>query len=122
MAQTLTVTGNFNAPLEDSTATAPVSLNVTFAFTGRADFSRAYSGVVTNDPVSLGTLATPGAKAVLVKCILGTCTITFNGGSDAWPLNAAGGFFLWSNISQGFLTSAAITTPGAATVIFVALG
>lgn len=122
MAQTLTIAGKFSAPLEDTPTQAPVDLGVTMTFTGRADFSRKYDAPVTGDSVNLGTLTTGGAKAVLVKCILGTCTITFNGGSDSWPLAAGSGYFLWSNTTQGFLTAAAITTPGAATVVFIALG
>jgi hypothetical protein len=123
MSQQLTISGKFLTPIEDSTVTAAIDMGVVMPYTARADFSRKYDSAVTADPVSLGTLTTAGAKAVLVKCILGTCTITFNGGSDAWPLAASpAGFLLWCNTTQGYLTSAAVTTSGAATVIFVALG
>lgn len=122
MAQNFTVAGKVMAPFENTTAVAPVDLGVSFAFSGRADFSRQYDGAVTDDPVSLGTLSTGGAKGVMVKCLAGTCTIKFNGGSDAWPLAAGAGYFLWVNSAQGFLTAALITTTGAATVLFLAVG
>lgn len=122
MAQNFTVAGKLSVPLEDTTVAAPIDLGITFPFVSRADFSRKYDGAITDDPVNLGTLATGGAKGVIVKCIAGNCTIKFNGGDDAWPLSTGGGFFLWVNSAQGFLTNALITTPGAATVIFLAVG
>ena len=91
-------------------------------FTGRADFVRAYAGAVTNDPVDLGTLASPGAKGVLVKVQSGSCTVAFQSTSgQAWPL-AVGGYFLWLNPSAAFPTSAFITTTGPASVVFIAVG
>ena len=57
-----------------------------------------------------------------MKYTAGTCTVKFNGGSDAWPLAAGAGYFLWINSSQGFLTSALVTTTGSATVVFIAVG
>jgi len=122
MAQTFTVSGNAKIPLEDSQATAPIDLGIAFPITARADFSRKYDVAVTDDAVDLGTLDVAGAKVVLVKCIAGNCTIKFNGDTVAWPLSTAGGPFLWSNSAQGFVTSALISTTGAATIIFLAVG
>jgi len=122
MAQNFTVAGKLSIPLEDTTAAAPIDLGITFPFLSRADYSRRYDAAVTDDAVSLGTLANAGAKGVIVKCTSGSCAIKFNGGSEAWPLTAGGGFFLWVNSSQGFLTGASITTTGAATVVFLAVG
>lgn len=122
MAQNFTIVGKLSVPLEDTTVAAPIDLGITFPFTGRTDFSRKYDGAVTDDPVNLGTLVTGGAKGVIVKCIAGSCTVKFNGGSDAWPLSAGGGHFSWQNSAQGFLTAALITTTGAATVVFLAVG
>lgn len=122
MAQNFTIAGKLSVPLEDTVVAAPIDLGITFPFGGRADFSRKYDGAITDDAVSLGTLATGGAKGVIVKCIAGSCTVKFNGGSDAWPLSTAGGFFLWVNSAQGFLTAALITTTGAATIVFLAVG
>lgn len=122
MAQNFTVTGNLQIPLEDAGSPAPVSLAISFPYVPRADFSRKYDGAVTDDPVNLGTLTVGGAKGVMVKCMAGTCTIKFNGGTDAWPLGAGTGYFLWMNSAQGFLTAALITTTGAATVVFIAVG
>lgn len=123
MAQNFTVAGNLQIPLEDAGSSAPISLAISFPYVPRADFSRKYDDAVADDPVNLGTLATSGgAKGVLVKCAAGTCTVKFNGGTDAWPLAAGAGYFLWINSSQGFLTSALITTTGSATVVFIAVG
>lgn len=123
MAQSFTVAGNLQIPLEDAGSPAPISLAISFPYVPRADFSRKYDGAITDDPVNLGTLASGGgAKGVIVKCMAGTCTVKFNGGTDAWPLAASAGYFLWINSSQGFLTSALITTTGSATVVFIAVG
>lgn len=122
MAQTLTSAGKLSIPLEDGGPTAPIDLGVAFAFAGKADFSRKYDGPVTDDAVNLGTLASGGAKGVIVKCSLGNCTVKFNGGSDAWPLDAGAGFFLWLNSARPFPTAALITTTGPATVLFLAVG
>jgi len=122
MTQTLTVAGAVSLPLVDGTNVAPVPLTASMVFTSRADFSRAYTGVVTNDSVNLGTLTSPGAKGVLVLCTTGSCTVAFQStANEAWPL-AVGGYFLWLNPSTPFPTSAYITTTGPATVIFIAVG
>ncbi len=122
MAQNFTVAGKLSIPLEDAGPQAPIDLGVNFPYVAKADYSRKYDGAVTDDAVNLGTLTTGGAKGVMVKCSTGTCTAKFNGGTDAWPLAAGAGYFLWVNSSQGFLTSALITTTGAATVVFIAVG
>lgn len=123
MAQTFTVAGAASLPFEDGTNVAPISLALAIPYTGRADFQRTYSGGVTNDPVDFGTLEMVGAKGVLVKCTLGTCTIKFQDSTTgtAFPL-AVGGFFLWSNPTIPFPTSAFITTTAAAAVLFIAVG
>lgn len=122
MAQTLTSVGKLSIPLEDGGPVAPIDLGLTFVLTARADYSRKYDAPVTDDAVNLGTLASPGAKGVLVKCSIGACTIKFNGGADAWPIDAASGFFLWLNSARAFPTAALITTTGPATIIFLAVG
>lgn len=121
MAQTLTVAGAASLPFEDGTNVAPINLAAALGFTSRADFSRAYSGLVTDDVVNFGTLTSPGAKGVIVKCTAGSCTIKFNGATDAWPLSP-GGYFVWINTAQAFPTAALISTTGAATVVFIAVG
>ena len=122
MAQTLLSAGKLSIPLEDGGPVAPIDLGLSLIFTGRADFSRTYTALTTDDAVNLGTLATPGAKGVLVKCSVGACTVKFNGAADAWPLDAAAGFFLWLNTARPFPTAALISTTGPATVIFIAVG
>jgi hypothetical protein len=122
-SQVMSVSGFFSAPLENTTSTAAVALATTLTFTSMAEFTRTYSGAISADPVSLGTLSGPGAKAILVKCLSGSCTIGFNGDTTTqWPIAAGGGYMLWVNGSQGFVTAAAITTTGACSVVFVALG
>ena len=121
MAQNLTIAGTASIPLEDGGPIAPISLTALLAFTGRADYVRSYAGAVADDAVDFGTLAGSGAKGLLVKCAAGSCTIKFNGSTAAWPL-APGGYFLWVNTAQFFPTSALITTTGAASVVFLAVG
>jgi hypothetical protein len=121
MAQNLTVAGAASFPLEDGGPTAPINLATVLGFTSRADYVRTYAGAIVDDPVDFGTLTGTGAKGVLVKCTAGGCTIKFNGGADAWPL-APGGYFLWINTAQFFANAALITTTGAASVVFVAVG
>ena len=122
MAQTFAVSGNVAIPLEDGSTPAPINLAASMVFTGRADFQRSYTGAVTNEAVDFGTLAAAGAKGVLVKCTAGSCTVRFmDNASPAWPL-APGGYFLWLNPSAPFPDSAFITTTGAATVVFIAVG
>ena len=121
MATKLTVAGKASLPLEDGGTVAPVDLAVDLTFISDAYFIRDYAGAVTDDAVNLGALTVPGAKGVLVKCLSGACTVKFNGGTQAWPL-APGGHFFWANPSTPFPTSAAISTTGAARVLFLAVG
>lgn len=122
MAQNLSVAGAASIPLEDGGSVAPIDLTTQLTFLSRADFARNYAAAVTNDPVDFGTLMTGGAKGVIVKCKVGSCTVAFQSTSgQAWPL-AAGGYFLWINPSAAFPTSAFITTTGAAQVVFLAVG
>lgn len=121
MAQNLKVAGALSLPLEDGTNVAPVDLTVSLPYTGRADFVRSYTGSVTDEAVNLGTLATPGAKGVLIKALSGSCTVKFNGGADAWPI-AVGGYFLWINPSTPFPTAVLLSTTGPAQILFIAVG
>lgn len=122
MSQTLTVQGALSIPLVDGGTVAPVALTASLGYTSRADFMRSYSGTISNDPVDFGTLASPGAKGIIVLVTSGSCTIAFQSTSgQAWPL-APGGYFLWINPSSPFPTSAFITTTGPAAVLFIAVG
>lgn len=122
MAQNLTVAGAASLPFEDGTNVAPIQLAASLGFTSRADFARAYAGAVTDDPVDFGTLAAAGAKGVIVKCTAGSCVIKFQSNTSiAWPL-APGGYFIWINTAQAFPNAAFITTTGAASVVFIAVG
>lgn len=121
MAEKFTIVGKAALPLEDGGTVAPIDLAVDLTYVGRADFRRDYTIATVDDVVDLGTLETLGAKGVLVKCRTGSCTIKFNGGTQAWPL-APGGLFLWVNTAVAFPTAAAVSTTGAASVVFVAVG
>lgn len=121
MAQKLTVAGKASTAFEDGSTVAPIDLAIDITYLNRADFEREYTGAVTDEAVSFGTLVSAGAKGVLVKVKSGSCTIKFNGGVTAWPL-APGGYFLWANPSTPFPTAALITTTGPAHVIFFAIG
>ena len=125
MALTLSVIGRLLASVEDLQQPAAVDLGQNFIFTQRADLECVYPGVVTDDVVNLGSLATGGAKLVLVKVTQGSATIKFTVGATtetiAWPL-VPGAYFLYCNPSGGFPTSAKVTTTAAATVKFLAVG
>lgn len=121
MAQNFKVAGAASLPLEDGTNVAPVDLTVNLPYTARADFVRSYAGAVTDESVNLGTLATPGAKGLLVKALSGACTIKVNGETVAWPL-AVGGYMLWVNPSTPFPTAVLLSTTGPAQILFVAVG
>lgn len=117
----LTVTGKFSAPYEDSGGSGTFDLGALFAFTQREHFEAVYSEATASDAVDFGSLAAGGAKACIVKCTSGQCTVKFNGEDLAFPL-VPGAYFLYVNPSGGFITSAIISTPGAATVKLLALG
>jgi hypothetical protein len=125
MAMTVTVTGKVQVQLEDGQVPAPIDLGASFPVTQRADFERVYAGAVTDDVVDLGTLATGGAKLVLIKVTQGAATVKMVVGVtvdlNPIPLNP-GAYHLYCNPSAGFPTGAKITTTGAATVKFIALG
>jgi hypothetical protein len=120
MTQQLKVNGAAALPFEDGTNVAPIDLTAVLTYTSRADFSRSYSGAVTDDPVDFGTLA-GGAKALIIKASSGACTIKFNGDTHAWPIGV-GGYMLWINPATPFPTAALITTLAAASILFIALG
>ena len=121
MAQIFKVAGSAALPFDDGANVAPIDLAVNLPYTGRADFVRTYAGSVTDESVNLGTLASPGAKGILIKAISGACTVKFNGGTDAWPI-AQGGYFLWVNPSTPFPTAVLLSTTGPAQILFIAVG
>ena len=120
MAQQLVVSGSFAIPLEDGGAVAQVDLKQAFNVTQRADFSRVYDALVTDDVVNLGTLATAGAKGFIIKCKSGSCTVKLNGSTVAISLDA-GAEIMYVNPVSGWLTTATISTTGPATILFLAV-
>ena len=121
MAQNYSVAGAVSAAFVDGGSPSPISLTATIPYTSRADFQRAYTAPVTDDPVDMGTLIAAGAKGVIVVCLAGSATIKFNGSTAAWPL-APGGHFSWCNPSTPYPTAALVTTTGPATIVFLAIG
>ena len=121
MAQNYSVAGAVSAAFVDGGSPSPISLAAVIPYISRADFQRAYTAPIVDDIVNFGTLVAAGAKGVIVVCLAGSATIKFNGGLDAWPL-APGGHFSWCNPSTPFPTAALITTPGPATIVFLAIG
>lgn len=125
MALSLVVTGQLQVSVEDGKAPASVDLGQNFPFTQRADFERVYTGAIADDPVDFGTLNVGGAKGVIVKVTQGAATVKFAVGvtteNIAWPL-VPGAYFFYCNPSGGFPTGAKVTTTGAATVKFIAVG
>ncbi len=125
MALKVVITGTMQVGLEDAKTPGALDLAQDFTITQRADFERVYATAATDDPVDFGTLAVGGAKGVLIKVTLGAATIKFlNGvttGTLSWPL-VPGAYFLYMNPSGGFPTGALVSTPGAASVKFIAVG
>ncbi len=121
MTQSVTVVGKFSAPFEDGGGSGTFDLGALFAFTQREHFEAVYTEATTDDPVDFGSLSVGGAKACIVKCTVGACTIKFNGEALAFPL-VPGAYFLYVNPSGGFLTAALVSTVGSATVKLLALG
>lgn len=125
MALTLAVSGLIQLPVEDGKASAGIDLTASLPYTQRADFERVYAGVTAADNVDFGTLATGGAKGVIVKVTQGSATIAFKQGATVspleWPL-VPGAYFLYMNPSGAFPTGAQVTTTGPATVKFIAVG
>lgn len=125
MSLTLLITGQLQFSVEDQKQSAAVDLGQNFPFTQRADFERVYTVAAVDDAVDFGTLATGGAKGVLVKVTLGAATIKFVVGATtetiAWPL-VPGAYFLYVNPGGGFPTGAKVNTTGAATVKFIVVG
>lgn len=118
--QTLAVTGRLTAPLEDGQAAAPMDLGFTINYTQKVCDDLVFASTVTDQAIGLGTLATGGAKAFILKCTLGSCTIKMNGGTDVITL-ALGGYLLYANPLAGQLTALTITTTGAATLKILAV-
>lgn len=125
MAQTLIVAGKLTHPDEDGQAAAPISLDSSWVFTQKAAFDRVYDGALADDPIDFGTLVTAGAKLILIKCPIGSCTFKFMSGMTTgniiWTLQP-GGYFLFNNPAQGGPTGCKVTVTGAATVKFLAVG
>lgn len=121
MAQNFAIAGTLSVPSEDGQTPAKIDLATSITYTNKAAFDRSYSGAEVDDAVDLGPLDVAGAKALLIKVASGSCTVKFNGGTQAWPIGA-GGYFLYCNPPQGFPTACAITTTGAALVKFLAVG
>lgn len=128
----LKVVGLATTPLEGVVNTGgatpqPGSVDLTqnFIITQLAAFQRVYAGAITDDPVDFGTLATAGAKGLIIKCPVGACTVKLLAGLTTgtlqWPLSPPA-YLMYMNPAAGFPTSALVTTTAAATVEFLAVG
>lgn len=120
MAKQVTISGLVSLPQEEGGQPAPYNLAQTFTYTKKAEFDQAYDGVVTNDPISLGTMSVSGAKLLLVKASIGGCTFRVNGAVLDIPI-PVGAFMLYSNPSAGFITSLSVSVTGAASISILAL-
>jgi hypothetical protein len=113
MAKTLVITGLFSLPNEDGQPAAPINLAQNIVYTQKASFDLSYDAPVTDDVIDLGTLATGGARGLLIKGISGAATVKFNADTLPWPVSV-GSVFLYANAAQGFPTGVKITTTGPA--------
>jgi hypothetical protein len=120
MSKTLKIAGTLTLPIEDGQAVAPVDLTLQFVFTQSLDIDLSYSVLTTDDPISLGTMATGGAKLLLIKSSVGGCTVKLNGSSDSLSIGITG-YLLYTSPSGGVVTELSVTTTGAAKVKILAL-
>lgn len=120
MSEKVTVAGKLGLPLEDGQPNAFMDLAQDFVFTQRINFEGVYDIATVDDVISFGTMATGGAKLVLVKSPSGGCTVKFNADTLAWPV-PPGAYFLYANPSGGFITGMKVTTTGAAKVKILAV-
>ena len=120
MAKTVTVVGKISLPQEEGQTPAPFDIGLNFIYTKKAEFDQVYDGAVADDPISLGSMATGGAKLLMIKSSVGGCTFKLNGGSLAIPISV-GSYLLYVNPTAGFITSLSVTVTGAAQVQILAL-
>lgn len=120
MAKTVTITGKLALPQEDGGATAPFNLDLNFIYTKKAEFDLVYDALVTDDDIAMGSMATSGAKLVLIKASSNGCTVKINGSALAIPI-PVGSYLLYVNQSAGFITGLEISTSAAASVQILAL-
>ena len=121
MSQAAVVAGSLQAPYEDGGSSGSINLAINFPYTQKINDDLVYAAPVTDQAVDFGTMATGGAKLVLIKCSAGSCTVKFNGVSGLQVPIAPGGYYLWFNPATGFVTGITISTTGPATVKVLAL-
>ena len=122
MAQTLTIVGKATIPLEDDPAlAAPIDLGLTMQFGQGGTIELSYDASVTDQAVPLGTLATAGAKFLLIKSPIGGCLVKLNDASSGIPVPPGAGYIIIGNPVQGWLTGLKVSTTGAAKVRVTAL-
>ena len=78
MPKTVKLTGNMYYTPAEGMRDAVISDNVQIAFTQDAIYDLTYSGAVTNQQLSLGTMTAP--KVVRIQCTEGACTVKLNAG------------------------------------------
>lgn len=109
MAQTATIVGTLNLPAEDGATPSPISLALSLIFAQKTSALLEYDAPVTAQTVDLGTLTSGGAKLLLLKCTMGTLSVSINT-STAIQLTALFGYVLIANTQQGVVTSLTVTT------------
>lgn len=121
MAKTFKVTGTCSIPQEDGQTPATVDLAVNFDFTQQITADLSYTGAAADDAIDLETMASGGAKALLIKSSVGGCTVKINGAATSIPVGAGSGFILIVNPSGSTITAVSVTVTGVAKVKVVAL-
>jgi hypothetical protein len=120
MPQTVTIVGKVSIPLEDGGTTAPIDISASFAFTKKMADDFVFDDAVTAQAVSLGSMASAGAKLLLVKSPIGGCIVIVNGGTGM-PIPAGAGYILIVDPTGGSIMSLAVTTTVPATIKVLAL-
>ena len=125
MSKNFTVDGSVSVPLQDGQTAAPADLTLSFVYTKKAGFDLVYPDAVADDPVTFGSLAVSGAKALLIRCTAGACTVKIDGpavtGNLPLPLHA-GGYLLYANPAAGLPSGCHIRVTTSASLEILAVG
>jgi hypothetical protein len=118
--ETVTIVGKVSIPLEDGGTTGTFDLGASFSFTQKMADDFVFDEAVTAQVVSLGSMASAGAKLLLVKSPIGGGIILVNGGTGV-AIPAGTGYVLIVDPLGSSIMTLAVTTTGPATIKVLAL-
>jgi len=120
-----TLSGTLSLPPDDGQPIAPITKALSLAFDKLQESVFSFTGS-GNQTVDMGSIVSPGCKAVLISVDAGASVqpvlVKFNGASQGIELSA-GGFLLYGNPTPAAgVTSLILTYANACKVRFWALG